>query len=329
MISILRGRVLISAFLLCSCLVLSLLTGCREKRNLVAVVPRTTGTPLWEALHAGVADEAAGKDIQIYWNAPPDDADTSDQLDMIGAYKKNRYKGIIFAPIDTMASRSIVLETIEDHIPVVLIDDVKGEEPNRYLSYVDNDERIGGKLAAMRTAKLLRNRGTIAIIGISARVVSTSTREEAFEQALAEIAPQITVTVRRFGDANVIRQQQVAQEIISSPDHHVDAIIALSASSTRGAFYAKITAKPRSRILLIGFDQDLLAPLETGDIDSIIAQDTREIGRRAMSNLISQMHGKPTSGVTLVPPLLITKDNVHSSSISRLWDYQHYDWSRQ
>ena len=283
--------------------------------------------PLWEPLHVGVAEEARGKNLHIYWNAPSDDTDKGGQLDLVSAYETNHYGGLILAPIDTMASRSILLETAQDHIPVVVIDDVGAPKPNRYLSYVSNDEQAGGRLAAERVARLLKGRGSIAVIGISGGVASNTVRENAFEDAIAQIAPRIEVKMRS-GDANVTRQQQIVQAIITSPDR-IDAIVALSASATRGAFYAKIAAKPHSKLPLIGFDQTLLVPLETGDIDAIIGQNTREIGRRAMRNLIAQMHGEPTPGITLIPPILITRDNLHSPDILRLWDYQYYDWSQQ
>ncbi len=77
------------------------------------------------------------------------------------------------------------------------------------------------------------------------------------------------------------QEQQVAEELVSKDDH-VNAIVALSEASTRGAYYALVEFNRIGEIKLIGFDQDLLEPVRSGGIDSIILQNTYEMGRRAM-----------------------------------------------
>jgi len=302
--------------------------GCRKQTSLVAVIPRTTATLLWEPLHLGVAEEARGSGLRVYWNAPSYEGDTERQISMFSAARLKGYRGIIFAPDETFASRSVVLEAVADQIPVVIVDDQLGPPTGRYLSYVSTDEAAGASLAAQRIAKLLHGHGTIAILGISPRLESGLTREQYFARALALEAPDIHVSARRFGDSVVTHQQQIAQAVLIGKEH-VDAIVALSATATRGAYYAKLATEPQQPVIIVGFDQDLLLPVLSGEVDSVVVQNTLAIGKIAMHNLDSQILGEAVKGVTLVPPILLTRETLNSPEVTNLWKFSLYHWAEQ
>ncbi len=303
-------------------------SACRKAPPAVAVIPRTTATLLWEPLHMGAAEIARNNGQHIYWNAPPDQSDQENQLALVLSCAKRGFRGVIFAPDTSPAARNAVLQLTADRIPVVIIDDDLGPPPGPYLSYVSTDEDMGADLAASRVAELLHGRGSIAIMGVNPRLDSGVSRDTSFERALALRAPDIRIVVRRFGDELVTPQQQLAQQILERTDP-VDAIVALTGTATRGAFYAKLVENPHSTIPLIGFDQDLLTPILTGDVDSIIVQDTRTIGQVAMHNLLAQMRGESVQGYTRIPPLLLTRQTFNSPKIQRLWEFSKYQWSSQ
>jgi ribose transport system substrate-binding protein len=324
-------------------LVLLVLSGCRKTPAAVAVIPRTTATMLWEPMHLGALETARQAGVRVYWNAPVDDGDTDKQLSLFDACRARGYRGFIFAPDETLAARSVVLQTIEKHIPVVVVDDELGPPPGPFLSYVENDEAAGVDLAAVRIAHLLPKGGVIAIIGISSHSESGVTREEEFEKALTRRAPAVRVAVRRFGDSIVTHQQQIAAQILAGDtpgNAPIDAIVALTAAATRGAFYAKIAASPHatanshssafshSVVPIVGFDQDMLLPVQTGDVDAVVIQNTREIGRIAMRNLMAEMNGSRTEGMTRVAPLLLTRQTINESEIVQLWQYADAHWSQ-
>ncbi len=305
-----------------------LLGGCHQETPSVAVIPRTTSTPLWEPMHMGVEESARGRGIHLYWNAPSDEGDAEKQIRFVASSLREPYRGIIFAPDETLASRTVVLQAVRDHVPVVIVDDELGPPPGPFLSYVSTDELAGAQMAADRIAKLLNHRGSIALIGISPRLESGLTREENFERALAKDAPEIHIKIRRFGDTVITHQQQIAQEILSGEDR-VDAIVALTSAATRGAYYARIATEPHPSIAIVGFDQDLLAPIQLGEVDSVVVQNTLAIGKLAMQNLETQMHGGKVAGLTTVPPLLLTKETLRSAEFNELWSFTQYPWSAQ
>ena len=320
-----------------------LAVGCHGRVQRVAIVPRTTGTLLWEPLHQGAASVAAGQGLHLYWNAPSEEGDVQKQIGMLAAHMggdrtgvagslrsafSDADAGIIFAPDETLVSRSLIVDAVRRQIPVVIVDDELGPPPGKYLSYVSNDEAAGGRMAARCIAELLHGHGQLAIIGINTRSESGVTREGDFEQALHEAAPGVQIVVRKFGDQVVAHQQQIAQALTASGTH-LDAVVTMTAAATRGAYYARITGGLPVAVHIVGFDQDLLMPVREGAIDAVIAQDTPRIGSLAMQNLVRLMHREPAPGQTLVAPVLITRQTIDTPPVQDLWAFSHYDWSRQ
>lgn len=302
--------------------------GCREQPPTVGVIPRTTGTLLWEPMHLGVAEVARANGLHVYWNAPADEGDTEKQLSLISQSLSRRYRGLILAPDETLASRSLVLRAAKDRWPVVIVDDELGPPPGPFLSYVSNDEAAGAGLAADRVAKILQGRGSVAVIGISPRLKSGILREESFEKALSSVAPGVRIEVRRYGDSVVTHQQQIAEEILNGP-RHIDAVVALTATATLGVYFAKLTASSPSTVQIVGFDQGLLLPVESGEVDSIIVQNTRRIGQIAMQNVSAELRGERVRGVTLVSPMLLTRETIAAPEIKAQWEFSRYPWSEQ
>jgi ribose transport system substrate-binding protein len=210
----------------------------------------------------------------------------------------------------------------------VIVDDELGPPPGPFLSYVSNDEVTGARLAAERIAEILHGTGSIAVIGISPRLESGILREDSFEKALSSIAPEVHIEVRRYGDSVVTHQQRIAEEILNGP-RHVDAVVALTATATLGVYFAKLAADSLSTVLVVGFDQGLLLPIQSGEIDSIVVQNTRKIGQIAMHNVSAALRGEKVNGVTLVSPMLLTRETINTPGITSQWEFFRYRWSDQ
>ena len=303
--------------------------GCRSGPPTIAVIPRTCGTRLWEPFHAAAAIVARRNGIHIYWNAPTQENDVEKQIGFLRLAVERRYQGVIVAPDESLVFRTPVQQLLGRHIPVVIVDDNLALPRNPDLSYVLNDEITGGQLAAQRVAAVLHGNGSIALLGIDPKLESITMREENFEKALKRNAPGIKIAVREFGDdLSVPHEQQIAEDVLTS-SRGIDAIVALSASATRGAYYAKLGLGRPSDAVLIGFDQDLLPPIRSGEIDSVVTQNAPEIGRLAMENILARLKRVSVPQVVAVPPVLLTRENLDSPSTRPMWQNGQFPWSEQ
>ncbi|HEY1801034.1 MAG TPA: substrate-binding domain-containing protein [Terriglobales bacterium] len=287
---------------------------CNRSSNTVAVIPRACGTALWEPLHAGATHVAHHEGMNIYWNASPREDDVAGQIDFLEKIVARGYAGIIITPDQTLPLRSPIRHIIAEGLPIVVVGTNLGIAPSSKLAYVLNDDAAGGQMAARRIGQILNGHGSIAILGINPQLTGITIRERSFEDTLEKEYPNIHVVARRLGYYSVPQEQQVAEDLLNS-GVSLDAIVALSHISTRGVFYALVEFDKTRAIKLVGFDQDLMPPIRTGGIDSVIMERSNNMGRIAMELMDGLIQGRQVQGVSVVPPLLMTRENIDSPEV--------------
>jgi ribose transport system substrate-binding protein len=300
-----------------SLLIVVAAASCRHEHPVIAVIPRTCGTALWEPEHAGAAVVARERGLEIYWNAPMRDDDIQAQIGLIEQSLNRGYAGIIVSPIETLPMRTPIRRVLAQGVPVVVVGTELGFPPGPKLTYVLSDERAAGTMAARRIGSILGGKGSIAILGINPQLMSNVERERSLETTLAQEFPGVHVAVRQFGLSSVPQEQEAAEELLAK-GQKIDAIVALSLASTRGVYYALVEFGKAETIKLVGFDQDLIPPIRNGGIDSVVVQNTYEMGRLAMDLMDRELHGNSSATVLEVPPVLMTRENVDSAEIRQI-----------
>ncbi len=291
--------------------------GCKRTPPTVAVIPRTCGTALWEPEHAGAATVARSAGLNLYWNAPMRDNDTQTQISLIERSVARGMAGIIVSPIQTLPVRTPIRRVLAQNIPVVVIDTELGIPSGPTLGYVLNDEHAGGRIAAQRVGLILGGKGKIAIVGIQPELNSNTVRERSFESTLNSEFPGIRIVARRLGLSSMPQEQHSAEQLLAVTES-LDAIVALSLAATRGTYYALAEFGKAGAIKLVGFDQDLIPPIRDGGIDSVVVQDTFEIGRTAMALMNREIHGIAGPAEFRVEPFLMTRENVDSPQMHQI-----------
>jgi len=295
------------------------LPGCRRTAPVIAVIPRTCGTLLWEAEHTGVEREAAAYGFNVYWNAPMREDDVQGQIEILDRARDHGAQGLIVSPVEALPLRISIHRALLSGTPVVVVGTDLGLAPGKKLAYVLNDESSGGQMAGRRVGQLLGGHGTVAILGISKQLTSTAERARSLEATLAEEFPQIHVVRRSLALPTVSQEQQAAEKLLAE-NQHVDAIIALTEFSTRGAYYALTEFNRTSTTHLVGFDQNLLVPVRTGGIDSVIMQNTYQMGRAAIRLMGEELDGGARQGFVVLQPLLVTRENIDSKAVQEILD---------
>jgi ribose transport system substrate-binding protein len=199
----------------------------------------------------------------------------------------------------------------------VVVDTELGIDPDQNLSYVLNDEVTGGRMAARRLGLILHGQGAVAILGLDAKLQSISLRDRSFENTLATEFPRIRLVARRTAQSNVAQEQENTEELLRG-EKDVDALVALSADATRGAYYALVEFNRAGMTRLIGFDQDLLPPIRNGGLDSVVTQDTYEMGRLAVAQIEGKLQGEPVAARLIVTPKLLTRDNIDAPEMHKV-----------
>jgi ribose transport system substrate-binding protein len=308
-------RWIIVALFLCGCRTSSVPT--------IAVIPRTAGTALWEPVHGGAELASLNTGLKVYWNAPTREDDVQAQIALVERVIDRRYAGLVLAPDQALALISPVLRALSKGTPTVIIGSPLPIPAGGKLTFIINDEEEAAKIAATRVAQLLHGQGTVAVLGINPDIAGIMTRARSLEQALSGY-PQIKVVEKHLGSFNVQQDQQVAEETIRA-NPHLDLIIALTSAATRGSCFALSRLGRKSKV--VGFDDPDAFPLLKGtNLDSIIVQNSREIGFQAVKTIIAQLHGEPVEAEIRLKPILVTQGNAESADVRQIFSM---DWRPQ
>lgn len=295
-------------------------SGCRSSNSrTIAVIPRTTGNELWEAMHAGAATAGHQARFHIYWNAPTREDDIEKQVELVERVIGDRPGGLVLAPDHYLALVGPVRHAMSQQIPTVVISSPLPIPPGQGLSYILNDDQEMGRLAAMRVGALLKGKGTVGIVGLASREMNVMVRARAFEAALNGNFPRISIVAREGGSPTMAELHQIAREMLVNYPH-LDAILALDSVATMGTLdQLRDQGKARS-IKLIGCDQDwdLMFFVRQGDVDSIIVQNTNEMGSLAVRWIAARTRGESVPDRVELPPVLVNKSNIDTPEIQRL-----------
>src|SRR5215211_7734343 len=102
-------------------LLLASLTGLsckRDTKRIVGVVPKGANHIFWQTVHAGAIKAAQEYGLEVEWNAPTLEIDSSRQIEIVESMVNRRVAGIALAPVDRKALVTIVERAHAAGIPV-------------------------------------------------------------------------------------------------------------------------------------------------------------------------------------------------------------------
>lgn len=308
-----------------------LAVGCSpHKQFKIAVIPQTEGNMHWDPAHTGVEAAAERAGVSVYWNAPTREDDAEAQIALVDRVVSDNYQGLVLAPDQALSLITPVRRALAHGIPTVIIGSALPIPGAGNLFYILNDDVAGGRMAAERVAFLLDGHGTVALLGINPDITGIMVRTRAFEESLAQNHPGIQIVAKRMGTFNVAHEQQVAEDTLRAyPD--LDVVVALMWPTIDGTISALDTTPTNNRVKIIGFDPFGFPSFDQkSKIDSVIQQDTRFMGQRAIELIYAKRMGQQVPTQVYVQPKLLCRENAYSADVRQMisgdWMRSHWVW---
>lgn len=295
---------------------LGMLAGCRSaptQKPVVGVVPKGANHIFWQAVHAGANKAASEYGLEVEWNAPTLEIDSSRQIAIVDSMANRKLAGIALAPVDRTALVSVVERATDAGIPVVIFD--SGIDTQKRLTYVATDNREGGRMAARELGRLLFGEGKVAIVGFMPGSASTMEREEGFTEELKSKFPNIKIVQKVYGMADRAKALAATENILTAhPD--LGGLFADNESSTVGMMQA-LKARRTRKVRTVGFDSNdqLIQDLQTRALDAMVLQDPFKMGYESVKAVGMKLKGEQPpalidSGVYLVGRLDMEKPDI-------------------
>jgi ribose transport system substrate-binding protein len=289
------------------------LSGCqRDRKKVVAVIPKGRAHLFWQSVHAGAIAASRQLGVEIVWNGPATETDYTGQLQIVDAMINRRVDAIALAPIDRKAMVAVVERSVREKIPVVIFD--SGIDTDLFVSQVATDNYRAGEMAAERMAQILNEKGQVIMVAVQPGAASTMAREQGFEDTVRGKFPGIQIIDKRYGMADFAKSLAVTENMLTAhPD--ADGLFASNESSAVGA--AQAVKARKSGIKMVGFDWSptLLDDLKHGIVDSLVVQHPFRMGYESVQAAVNHLAGKPVEKINNLAPLLVTRENLNDPKV--------------
>ena len=293
-------------------------SGCqRDRRKVIAVVPKATSHLFVMNVHAGVHAAEREFVIEVLWNGPENETDYSRQIQITDAMIARHVDALAISATDQTALIAPVQRAIAAGIPVTIFD--SGLAIDNYVTFVATDNYGAGQTAARKIGELLGGKGNIAVIMQKPGGQSTSIREKGFEDALSREFPHIHVVARQFGMGDPAKSRDAAENILTAhPD--LDGMFASAEASSIGAVQAIKSRDLSGKVKLVGFDfsDTHREALQQGVMAAAIVQDPFRIGYEAVRTLAMKLRGESPPKKIDLPGRIVLKQDLNRPDIQAL-----------
>jgi len=268
-----------------------------RKTATIGLIFEDVSNPYFSSVHRGIEEVARELGTAVF--AASVDENPEREKDLVVAFTQRRVDAIIMSP--TVRDQSYLDYERRGGLVVVFVD----REPRGFdADCVVTDNEAG---AAMATCHLLeRGHGQVAFVGDNENISTASQRFAGFAKALRTAgSAMLPELVRR--DAHTKESATDAVLALLDSSTPPTAIFAAQNLITMGAVRALQMRGLQHSVALVGFDDFSMADALDPGV-TVVAQDPREIGRRAAQLAFARIDSPelPTA-VHVVPSVLIRR----------------------
>ncbi len=238
-------------------------------------------------------------------------ADIGRQLSQIQNFIAQGVDAIIVSLVDTSSTPQITKLVLKAGIPLVYVNRKPFEEtlPDG-VYYVGSDENVSGKLEGEEIARLLNNKGKVAIMMGILGDATTQLRTEGVEKVVAE-HPEMEIVEKQPAKF----QRNEAMNLMNNwlvSGTEIDAVAANNDEMAIGAIMAlKQAGKDPKEIIIGGVDatSDALNEMKKGNLDVTVFQNATAQGAGALDTALKVLKGEKVESFVWIPFELVTPEN--------------------
>lgn len=265
----------------------------------------------WLSVKKGAEEKVAELEgVEIIFRAPAGKVDPNEQTRMVEDAITQRADAILIAPSDKYALAPVVDRAVASNIPVVIIDSPVDSEG--YLSFLATDNYAAAETAADELAKLVDEKGKVAIINAQPGSGTTIAREGGFKDRVAAKYPNMEIVAIHYSNGDkALALNQATDVLTANPD--LVGFYTCNEGSTVGVARALSETGKAGEVKLVGFDKssDIISGIESGVINSSMVQNPELMGYKGVEvayNFIAEKDNSEEYINTGVQ--VITKENL-------------------
>lgn len=284
-----------------------------DKAVKLVLVNGSSADTFFLTIEAGARAEAKKRGVQLDVQAPPK-YDYTLQRPLLESVIAQKPDGIVLAPDSDTALNASLKTAAAQKIPVVTVNQTQANAKDNpdVLSFIGDDQKQLGVAAADALGPKLPDNAAVAIILSVPGSLGTEQRGEGFADQIKAKYPSVKILPRQYSNDDRQKAQSIATDLIqANPD--LSAIFTVDSLTGQGVTTAIKATGKSGGVLLAGVDADpqQMTGLRDGQITALVAQPAYDFGVKAVDSLLSVIQdGKELTRSVLLPPFVITKDNI-------------------
>jgi ribose transport system substrate-binding protein len=286
----------------------------------IVVIPKCTAHFFWKAVEEGAREGAKEAGMEMIWKGSLQEDDPAQQIQIVQQVVSEGVGGVILAPIHDTALRGPVAAAMQKGIPVVIMDSaLKGEPLKDFVCTVSTNNHRAGEMAGEQLGKLLHGKGTVAVFRFKEGSASTGQREAGCLEAIRKFPGIQVILDNRYSGAAISEAQSTALNMLDKLKE-ADGIFCSNEPSTFGMLLALRQNNLAGSKKFVGFDTSpaLVEGLKGGEIQALVSQNPKKMGREAVRALIARMKGETVPAVIDSGAAVVTKENLGTPEIHAL-----------
>ncbi len=249
------------------------------------------------------------KELGFKTNVVDANMDVNRQIGQLDDFIIQGVDAVIVAPAAVAGLEPAIKRLAAAKIPVVTIDNKINSDDPIIISGIMTNNYQGGYIAGEYTAKHLNGQGEVAVITY-AEIFGCRERERGFKEAVAKVAPGITVVdTQNYAGSSEKAQQLVQDMLIKFPD--LKLVFCVGDPAVIGGIAA---AKASGKTVdFIGFDGNPEAAdaiREGGMWLADSSQNPKMIGEQSIQTLDDYWNGRPIEKDVQIPCTILDKSNL-------------------
>ncbi len=283
-----------------------------QSTKTIGVSLLTRGHIFYRDLEEGLQDEAAKYGYKLIITSA--DWDLGKQISQIEDFISRKVDAIIVSPVDSKGIGSGIGEANKAGIPVFTAD-IAAEE-GKVVSHIASDNVQGGRLAGEYLAKLLNEKGNIAIINQPA-ITSVLDRVAGFREAIVKF-PDIKIVADVNGQGVRDRSLQVTADALQA-NPKLDGIFGINDDTALGALDA-VNQFNRKGIVIIGYDATppaVDAIMKDSPLKADVVQYPKLIGVRTIDTINDYFNKKIVPANVPVAVGIVDKEALQKQNASK------------
>jgi ribose transport system substrate-binding protein len=285
----------------------------------IGVLLKDKNSSYWGYVEKGAVDAGKALGVEVTVRQAPTVQNVGAQSVLLKALQQGGIDALVVAPISTENLQAPIAAIAAKGTKIVTIDGAFSGGVGD--TFIGNDQNAMSDAAAHLCATLVDDGDEMAVFRFNNVDRPVVERESRVIQVLRQAKPGLKLYADVYGSSE--KDAEVAQARVLLNQHPKVKVVLASATVTTLAMIQVLNERRQAgKIKLVGFGTYLPVAvgksIEEGTVAGWVAQQPREIGRKAVEAAVALLANKQVPPVQYAEFVLITKSNLHAPEIEAL-----------